>query len=125
VLFLVAAAATFTGCATESSQSLPVPDISSAQTPYASKPVEIAVGKFDNQSSYMRGLFSDGVDCLGSQAKTVLVTRLQQSRRFNVLDRGNLDEGTDRPQATCVLPHARRQASHVLPKQALRHRENW
>ncbi|APA86526.1 CsgG/HfaB family protein [Paraburkholderia sprentiae WSM5005] len=92
VLWFVAATAALGGCATESSQSLPVPIISSAQTPYAGKPVEIAVGKFDNRSSYMRGLFSDGVDRLGSQAKTVLITRLQQSRRFNVLDRDNLDE---------------------------------
>ncbi|WP_233830290.1 CsgG/HfaB family protein [Paraburkholderia sp. ZP32-5] len=80
------------GCATESSQSLPVPVISSAQTPYAGKPVEIALGKFDNRSSYMRGLFSDNIDRLGSQAKTILVTHLQQTHRFNVLDRDNLDE---------------------------------
>ncbi|MFM0696320.1 CsgG/HfaB family protein [Paraburkholderia graminis] len=90
-LILVAAAA-LAGCATESSQSLPVPVISSAPTPYAGKPVVISVGKFDNRPSYMRGLFSDGVDRLGSQAKTVLITRLQQTRRFNVLDRENLDE---------------------------------
>lgn len=86
------AAAALAGCATESSQSLPVPVISSAPTPYAGKPVVISVGKFDNRPSYMRGLFSDGVDRLGSQAKTVLITRLQQTRRFNVLDRENLDE---------------------------------
>lgn len=40
----------------------------------------------------MRGIFSDGVDRLGSQAKTVLVTSLQQTGRFNVLDRDNLGE---------------------------------
>ena len=80
------------GCATESSQTLPVPVVSSGQTPYAGQPVTIAIGKFDNQSSYMRGLFSDGIDRLGGQANTILVTRLQQSRHFNVLDRGNLDE---------------------------------
>ncbi|RAE71236.1 curli production assembly protein CsgG, partial [Burkholderia multivorans] len=55
-------------------------------------PVAIAIGKFDNRSSYMRGIFSDGIDRLGGQAKTILVTRLQQSHRFNVLDRENLDE---------------------------------
>ncbi len=54
--------------------------------------VEIAVGKFDNRSSYMRGIFSDGIDRLGGQAKTILITDLKQSRRFNVLDRENLDE---------------------------------
>ena len=40
----------------------------------------------------MRGIFSDGIDRLGGQAKTILITSLQQSRRFNVLDRDNLDE---------------------------------
>jgi curli biogenesis system outer membrane secretion channel CsgG len=91
-LALISVAAALGGCATESSQTLPVPAISSAQTPYAGKPVEIALGKFDNRSSYMRGLFSDNIDRLGSQAKTILVTHLQQTHRFNVLDRDNLDE---------------------------------
>ncbi|CBW76393.1 Hypothetical exported protein [Mycetohabitans rhizoxinica HKI 454] len=93
VIWITAALALgLSACATESSRSLPVPVVSSAQTPFAGKPMEIAVGKFDNRSSYMRGIFSDGIDRLGGQAKTILVTRLQQSRRFNVLDRDNLDE---------------------------------
>lgn len=92
VLIVASAVATLSGCATESSRSLPVPVVSSAQIPYSGKPVEIAVGKFDNRSSFMRGIFSDGVDRLGGQAKTILITHLQQSRRFNVLDRDNLDE---------------------------------
>jgi curli biogenesis system outer membrane secretion channel CsgG len=79
-------------CATESSRTLEVPVVGSARKPHGGKPVAIAVGKFDNRSSYMRGIFSDGVDRLGSQAKTVLVTRLQQSGRFHVLDRENFDE---------------------------------
>jgi curli biogenesis system outer membrane secretion channel CsgG len=52
----------------------------------------IAVGKFDNRSNYMRGVFSDGIDRLSGQAKTSLVTHLQQTNRFNVLERENLDE---------------------------------
>lgn len=40
----------------------------------------------------MRGIFSDNVDRLGGQAKTILITHLQQSNRFNVLDRDNLAE---------------------------------
>ncbi|KAF1026234.1 MAG: putative lipoprotein [Burkholderia plantarii] len=80
------------GCATESSRSLDMPPIGSAQKPYAGPPIAIAVGKFDNRSSYLRGIFSDGIDRLGGQAKTILVTRLQQSGRFTVLDRENLDE---------------------------------
>ncbi|MCH3728804.1 CsgG/HfaB family protein, partial [Campylobacter coli] len=52
----------------------------------------IAVGKFDNRSSYMNGIFSDGVDRLGNQSKTILITHLQQTGRFNVLDRANMEE---------------------------------
>src|SRR3546814_17189846 len=40
----------------------------------------------------MRGVFSDGVDRVGNQAKTILVSHLQQSGRFNVLDRTNMGE---------------------------------
>lgn len=80
------------GCATESSQSLPVQKVTSAGTPYQGPRTLIAVGKFDNRSSYMRGLFSDGIDRLGGQAKTILITHLQESNRFNVLDRSNLEE---------------------------------
>jgi curli biogenesis system outer membrane secretion channel CsgG len=80
------------GCATEASRTLPVPEVAAARVPYAGKPVAVAVGKFDNRSSFMRGIFSNGVDRLGSQAKTILVTALQQSGRFNVLDRDNLAE---------------------------------
>ncbi|WP_244814769.1 CsgG/HfaB family protein [Caballeronia sp. Lep1P3] len=86
------AIAILSACATEASRSLPVPEVSSARTPYAGRPVAVSVGKFDNRSSYMRGVFSDGVDRVGSQAKTILLTTLQQSRRFTVLDRDNLGE---------------------------------
>jgi curli biogenesis system outer membrane secretion channel CsgG len=37
-------------------------------------------------------VFSDGVDRLGSQAKTSLVAHLQQSQRFTVLERENMNE---------------------------------
>lgn len=80
------------GCATETSRSLEVAKVSSANQYYAGVRTPISVGKFDNRSSYMRGLFSDGVDRLGGQAKTILITHLQQSNRFNVLDRDNLSE---------------------------------
>lgn len=80
------------GCATESSQALPVQQVASASRPYVGARTPIAVGKFDNRSSYMRGVFSDGVDRLGGQAKTILMTHLQQTNRFNVLDRDNMAE---------------------------------
>jgi curli biogenesis system outer membrane secretion channel CsgG len=80
------------GCATESHRTLAVEQTATAQTPYSGARAPIAVGKFDNRSSFMRGLFSDGVDRLGSQAKTILITHLQQTNRFSVLDRDNMSE---------------------------------
>lgn len=80
------------GCATESSRSVEVAKVDTAQTVWQGQRSLIAVGKFDNRSSYMNGIFSDGVDRLGNQSKTILVTHLQQSGRFNVLDRSNMDE---------------------------------
>ncbi|WP_040264108.1 CsgG/HfaB family protein [Pseudomonas massiliensis] len=89
----VAALVVLAGCAaTETSRALPVAQVESVARPYSGARSPIAVGKFDNRSSYMRGIFSDGVDRLGSQAKTILVTHLQQTGRFNVLDRDNLGE---------------------------------
>ena len=80
------------GCATESQKTLEPPKVTSAGTTYNGPKSALVVGKFDNRSSYMRGLFSDGVDRLGSQAKTILLGHLQQTGRFSVMDRDNLDE---------------------------------
>ena len=79
-------------CATESSRTVEVAKVQSAAAPYSGVRVAISVGKFDNRSSFMRGVFSDGVDRLGSQAKTTLVAHLQQSQRFAVQDRDNMAE---------------------------------
>ncbi len=80
------------GCTTEESHAIQVPQVATASVPYQGSRSRIAVGKFDNRSSYMQGLFSDGVDHLGSQAKTILIGDLQQTGRFNVLDRANMNE---------------------------------
>lgn len=80
------------GCATESNKPIAVPKVTSAGTTYAGPKSTLAVGKFDNRSSYMRGLFSDGVDRLGGQSKGILITHLQQTGRFVVVDRDNMDE---------------------------------
>jgi curli biogenesis system outer membrane secretion channel CsgG len=80
------------GCATEGSRTLAVAQVNSAAQPYQGVRSQIAVGKFDNRSSYMRGLFTDSVDRLGGQAKTILITHLQQSNRFSVMDRDNMSE---------------------------------
>ncbi|MGE7955964.1 CsgG/HfaB family protein [Pseudomonas sp. NPDC089530] len=88
----LAVLAGLSGCATESSRALPVEKVQSASQVWTGARVPMAVGKFDNRSSYMRGIFSDGVDRLGGQAKTILITHLQQTNRFNVLDRDNMGE---------------------------------
>ncbi|MFG3451930.1 CsgG/HfaB family protein [Stutzerimonas stutzeri] len=89
---LVGVSLLFGGCATEQSRTLQVAKVTSATSVYQGQRSPISVGKFDNRSSYMRGLFSDGVDRLGGQSKTILITHLQQSNRFNVLDRDNMNE---------------------------------
>lgn len=80
------------GCATEASRPVEVSKVEAAAAPYRGARVPMVVGKFDNRSSFMRGIFSDGVDRLGSQAKTIVISHLQQTQRFNVLDRDNLAE---------------------------------
>ena len=80
------------GCATESHQAVQVERPVAASIAYSGAKSAIAVGKFDNRSTYMRGLFSDGVDRLGGQAKTILVGHLQKTGRFDVLDRDNMEE---------------------------------
>lgn len=82
----------FAGCATETNRGIETPQVQAASQPYAGTKALLAVGKFDNRSNFMRGIFSDGVDRLGGQAKTILITHLQQTGRFSVLDRENMDE---------------------------------
>ena len=66
--------------------------VDSAGQSYSGVRTPISVGKFENRSFFLRGIFTDGVDRLGGQAQTILVTHLQQSRHFNVLDRTNMTE---------------------------------
>lgn len=81
------------GCATtETSRTIEVPKVQAALSSYSGPRAPVTVGKFDNRSSYMRGVFSDGVDRVGSQAKTTLIAHLQQSNRFAVQDRDNMAE---------------------------------
>ncbi|TCV95131.1 CsgG/HfaB family protein [Biostraticola tofi] len=80
------------GCATESSQRLDVAKVASYHSSYQGPRSLIAVGKFGNRSPYMNGIFSDGIDYLGNQSKTILISHLQQTGHFNVLDRTNMDE---------------------------------
>ena len=90
---LLATITLLSACVTEEqSRVIPVTQTVASTLPYQGPRSAIAVGKFDNRSSFMRGLFSDGADQLGSQAKTILLTHLQQTGRFDVLDRDNMAE---------------------------------
>ena len=80
------------GCATETSNILPIQRTEISRTEFSGKRTPISIGNFQNRSSYMRGIFSEGGDRLGGQAQTILITHLQQTNRFNVLDRANLQE---------------------------------
>lgn len=86
------AASLLGGCATETNRAVETPQVQAAARPYSGPKSTVVVGKFDNRSSFMRGIFSDGVDRLGGQAKTILITHLQQTGRFSVMDRENVDE---------------------------------
>ncbi|MCF8206367.1 MAG: CsgG/HfaB family protein [Methylotenera sp.] len=99
-LGLVAVTVAVTGCATtEQSRSLEVPKVAAAAAPaYQGARAPIAVGKFDNRSNYQRGIFSDGIDRLGGQSKTILISHLQQTNRFSVLDRDNMEESRQEAQ---------------------------
>ena len=90
---VTAAALLLGGCAaTESRRTIEAETVASAATNYDGPRYAIVVGNFQNRSSYQRGLFSDGTDRLGSQSKTILKTHLQQTNRFDVIDRDNMAE---------------------------------
>ncbi|GAA5010428.1 CsgG/HfaB family protein [Acinetobacter puyangensis] len=84
-----------TACTTtESARTIQSPQVNAATTAirYSGVKTPVSIGKFDNRSSYMRGIFSDNTDRLGGQAKTILETHLQQTGYFSVLNRDNLSE---------------------------------
>lgn len=99
-LAVMTIAAALGGCATvEQSRSVEVPKVAAATAPaYQGARAPIAIGKFENRSSYQRGIFSDGIDRLGAQSRTILVSHLQQTNRFSVLDRDNLEEAKQEAQ---------------------------
>ena len=92
LLVLGALAVSVAGCATEAHRTVATETVASYGTTYSGPRYTLVVGNFQNRSSYMRGLFSDGTDRLGSQAKTILKTHLQETNRFVVVDRDNMDE---------------------------------
>lgn len=89
-LLSIAALAFSSGCATTSSKVIESPKVASFNTEYSGEKNKIVVGNFVNRSSFQNGIFSTGVDRLGNQAKTTLISHLYQTNRFTVLDRDNM-----------------------------------
>ena len=88
---MVTAVMLLCGCATQqSSRVIEAPKVESYNTAYNGVKSKVVVGKFVNRSSFQNGIFSNGTDRLGSQAKTILISHLQQTNRFSVLDRDNM-----------------------------------
>jgi curli biogenesis system outer membrane secretion channel CsgG len=79
-------------CATESHRSITPSTVAPQRTLHTGPKYTLVVGKFQNRSRYMQGIFSEGPDQLGNQAKTILKTHLQQTGRFVVVDRENMSE---------------------------------
>jgi curli biogenesis system outer membrane secretion channel CsgG len=80
-----------TGCATESHRSVDIQSVNTLNTSYNGVKTTLVIGNFQNRSNYMQGLFSSDIDRLGNQSKTILKAHLQQTNRFKVVDRENLD----------------------------------
>jgi curli biogenesis system outer membrane secretion channel CsgG len=78
----------------ETHESLAPLTVAVKNSPYSGPKYRMAIGKLDNQTRYMNGIFSDGVDRLGMQAQQNLATHLAQSNRFVVVDRLNMAEMT-------------------------------
>ena len=96
IAFCLVAGLGLTGCATvETSKAIAPTKVQVASAPYSGVRVPVSIGKFENKSPFMRGIFSDGVDRLGNQSKTILVAHLNQTNRFGVLDRENMTEAKE------------------------------
>jgi len=77
---------------TESHKAIETESVSSHYEAYSGPKVPLVIGVFENRSPYMTGMFSDGVNRLGGQARTILTTHLSQSGRFELMDRENMAE---------------------------------
>ncbi|MDF2180203.1 CsgG/HfaB family protein [Aliiglaciecola sp. CAU 1673] len=89
-MLAVVAASALSGCATTESRVVETPTVASYNTQYNGEKSKLAVGQFVNRSGFQNGIFSTGEDRLGNQAKTSIMSHLQQTNRFVVLDRDNM-----------------------------------
>lgn len=91
-LFSMVSVAFLTGCVTEKSRVIQTEQVRASSTAFIGEKAIVSIGKFSNRTNYQSGVFSDGEDRLGNQAKSILASHLHQSNRFSVLDRENITE---------------------------------
>jgi len=90
-LLLASILVTICGCASsESHRTVETPTVATYDTAYSGPKYALSIGRFSNNSPYLRGIFSDGEDRLGNQAKTILKTHMSMTNRFDLLDRENM-----------------------------------
>lgn len=53
---------------------------------------KVFVSQFDNQSEYQRGIFSTDEDRMGTQAKAILISHLQMTNGFTIVDRDQMSK---------------------------------
>nr|WP_320136378.1 CsgG/HfaB family protein [uncultured Amphritea sp.] len=81
-----------TGCATESHREIEPQKVETYRVSYQGSRTTMVVGNFDNRSNYLQGMFSSENNRLGNQAQTILKTHLQQTNRFNIVDRQSMTD---------------------------------
>lgn len=86
-LLSVAGAVALCSCAARETSHVVRNAQSSEAAAHAGPALPVSIGAFENHSDFMRGVFSDGIDRLGIQARTSLAAQLGGTRRFVVFDR--------------------------------------
>jgi curli biogenesis system outer membrane secretion channel CsgG len=80
-------------CATTQSRTaIKSEPVISITTQFAQAKTPVIVGKINNQSGYMQGIFSGNENQLSEQAQVILSSKLQQTQRYAVLDRQLLQQ---------------------------------
>ena len=81
------------GCSVKEYSRAVEPQSTQTSHRYHDKAISVALGKVENRSHYMNGVFYNGNNQLSMQAKQILINHLTDAGCYRVKDRMNLDEG--------------------------------
>lgn len=93
LIFISVLAFSLIGCAAREFSRAIEPQSTHASYRYHGKSISVALGKIENRSHYMNGVFYTDNNQLSMQAKQILTNHLTQAGCYNVKDRLNLTEG--------------------------------